>query len=43
MRAVDDARLNVWAKQPKEFFDRATIDVDGTLVGTPAAGGRALA
>ncbi len=34
MRAIDDARLNVWAKQPKEFFDRATIDVDGTLVVT---------
>ncbi len=32
MRAVDDARLNVWARQPKEFFDRATIDMDGTLV-----------
>jgi hypothetical protein len=32
MRAVDDARLNVWAKQPNEFFDRATIDMDGTLV-----------
>jgi len=34
MRAVDDARLNVWAKQPKKFFDRATIDLDGTLVVT---------
>jgi len=32
MRAVDDARLNVWARQPNEFFDRATIDMDGTLV-----------
>jgi hypothetical protein len=32
MRAIDDARLNVWAKQPEEFFDRATIDMDGTLV-----------
>ena len=32
MQAVDDARLNVWAKQPEEFFDRATIDMDGTLV-----------
>jgi hypothetical protein len=32
MRAADDARLNVWAKQPKKFFDRATIDLDGTLV-----------
>ncbi len=32
MRAIDDARLNVWAKQSNEFFDRATIDMDGTLV-----------
>ena len=32
MDAVDEARLNVWARQPKEFFDRATIDMDGTLV-----------
>jgi hypothetical protein len=34
MLAADDARLNVWAKQPKKFFDRATIDLDGTLVVT---------
>jgi hypothetical protein len=34
MRAADDARLNVWARQPKKFFDRATIDLDGTLVVT---------
>ena len=32
MRAVDKARLNVWARQSKGFFDRATIDLDGTLV-----------
>jgi len=32
MRAADDARLNVWAKQPKKFFDRATLDLDGPLV-----------
>ena len=32
MDAIDDARWNVWARQPKEFFDRATIDMDGTLV-----------
>ncbi len=32
MQAIDDARLNVWARQPKKFFDRATIDMDGTLV-----------
>jgi hypothetical protein len=34
MRAADDARLNVWTKQPRGFFDRATIDLDGTLVVT---------
>lgn len=32
MDAIDEARLNVWARQPREFFDRATIDMDGTLV-----------
>jgi len=32
LAAIDEARLNVWARQPKEFFDRATIDMDGTLV-----------
>jgi hypothetical protein len=30
----DDTRLRVWAEQPPEFFARATIDMDGTLVGT---------
>lgn len=34
MRAADDARLNVWGRQPKKFFARATIDLDGTLVVT---------
>lgn len=33
-KAIDEARLNVWARQPKDFFDRATIDLDGTLVMT---------
>lgn len=32
MDAIDEARFNVWSRQPKEFFDRATIDLDGTLV-----------
>ena len=27
-------RLKVWAAQPDSFFDQATIDMDGTLVGT---------
>jgi hypothetical protein len=34
MQAVDEARLRVWARQPKAFFRRATIDCDGTLVVT---------
>jgi len=32
--AIDEARRKVWDKQPESFFDRATIDMDGTLVGT---------
>ena len=32
--AIDDARLNVWARQGAEFFEQATIDMDGHLVGT---------
>jgi Transposase DDE domain group 1 len=32
--AVDATRLKVWAAQPKSFFTQATIDMDGTLVGT---------
>jgi hypothetical protein len=34
MQAADDARLNVWQRQPREFFERATIDLDGVLVVT---------
>jgi Transposase DDE domain group 1 len=30
----DEARLKAWAGQPEAFFDRATIDMDGTLVAT---------
>ena len=29
-----DVRLHVWAQQPKEFFQRALVDMDGTLVET---------
>jgi len=36
MDAINQARLRVWAQQPAGFFDRATIDVDGTLVATDA-------
>ena len=32
--AFDEVRRQVWAKQPDSFFDRATIDMDGTLVKT---------
>jgi hypothetical protein len=32
--AIDETRRKVWAKQPRSFFDRATIDMDGTLVAT---------
>ena len=33
-RAIDDARINAWKSQDEPFFEEATIDVDGTLVGT---------
>ncbi|HXA58076.1 MAG TPA: transposase, partial [Streptosporangiaceae bacterium] len=36
MDAINRARLRVWARQPAAFFDRAVIDVDGTLVATDA-------
>ena len=32
--AIDDARLAAWAGQPPAFFDRAVIDMDGTLTAT---------
>jgi hypothetical protein len=34
---INDTRLTVWAQQPRAFFDRATIDMDGSLVGTTGA------
>jgi hypothetical protein len=36
MEAINTARLRVYAQQPPEFFDEATVDVDGTLVATGA-------
>jgi predicted ATPase len=36
MEAFNRTRRRVWAEQPPEFFDRAIIDADGTLVGTGA-------
>jgi predicted ATPase len=35
--AIDEVRLKVWAEQPRRFFDRATIDMDGTLAETAGA------
>ena len=32
--AIDVARRQVWALQPADFFARATLDMDGTLVPT---------
>lgn len=34
MDAINEVRLVVWKKQPKEFFDQAVIDADGTLAPT---------
>jgi hypothetical protein len=31
---VDETRLEAWAKQPDDFFEQATIDMDGTLTAT---------
>jgi len=31
---INDTRRRVWAEQPKDFFDCATIDLDGTLTAT---------
>jgi hypothetical protein len=32
--AINEARLNVWARQPDSFFDQATIDMDGHVLET---------
>ena len=34
MTAVNEARLRIWGQQPESFFERATIDADGTLAAT---------
>ena len=34
MDAINQTRVRVWAEQPAEFFNEATLDVDGTIVGT---------
>jgi len=32
--AIDEARLEVWSRQPERFFEQAIIDMDGHLVET---------
>ena len=32
--AINRARLNVWKRQPSEFFDEAFVDMDGTMTVT---------
>lgn len=34
MEAINEARLNVWRKQPTKFFAEAVIDGDGTIAAT---------
>ena len=34
---INDTRLKAWANQPRTFFERADIDMDGTLVATTGA------
>lgn len=34
LEAINRARLNVWRRQPEEFFDEAFVDMDGTLTVT---------
>ncbi len=34
MDAIDQARLQVWSRQPAGFFEQAIIDMDGSLVET---------
>jgi len=31
---INDARLNVWSRQPKSFFEEAVVDMDGTIAPT---------
>src|SRR5947209_4005104 len=36
IETFNGVRRRVWAEQPPEFFDRAVLDADGTLVATDA-------
>ena len=31
---INEARLNVWSRQPKAFFEEAKVDMDGTIAPT---------
>ena len=33
-QSIDEARRAVWARQPEEFFEQATVDMDGHIVET---------
>ncbi len=33
-KAISEARHNVWQRQPDEFFEQATVDMDGSIVET---------
>jgi hypothetical protein len=35
--AINDVRVKAWAAQPTSFFERATIDADGSLMDTTGA------
>ena len=35
--AIDEARVNVWKRQPESFFDTAIIDMDGHVLETTAS------
>jgi hypothetical protein len=37
MNAINEARLEVWRRQPKSFFDEAVIEADGSFVTTTGA------
>jgi hypothetical protein len=34
---IHEARLNVWSRQPKSFFDEAVVDMDGSIAPTYGA------
>jgi hypothetical protein len=34
MEVINERRVKVWERQPKEFFEKAILNVDGTMAGT---------